>query len=156
MKNLLMHHVAEKYLVLKKIKLLYTIPLRKIVMSKKKETILVIEDSDETRKGYCDILIHEGYNVLETQDGREPLNIMRSQNPNLILLDLLLPEMSGFEVPKKIKADPRIKDIPVIVLSALDGESHIQKILESGAADYIVKLSHSPKEIISKIRKYLT
>ena len=81
---------------------------------------------------------------------------MRSQNPNLILLDLLLPEMSGFEVLKKIKADPRIKDIPVIVLSALDGESHIQKILESGAADYIVKLSHSPKEIISKIRKYLT
>lgn len=124
--------------------------------SKKKKTILVIEDSDEVRRGYCDILIHEGYSVLEAQNGREALNIMRSQHPNLVLLDLLLPEMSGFDVLKKVKADSLIKDIPVIVVSALNGESHIRKILESGAADYIVKLSRSPKEIISKIRKHLT
>ena len=80
---------------------------------------------------------------------------MKDQSPNLVLLDLLLPEMSGVDVLRQIKADPRTKDIPVIVLSALNGQSHIQRILESGAVDYIVKLSHPSKEIISKIRKYL-
>ena len=125
-------------------------------MSRKKETSLVIDDSDEARRGYCDILVHEGYKVLEAQDGREALNIMKDQSPNLVLLDLLLPEMSGVDVLRQIKADPRTKDIPVIVLSALNGQSHIQRILESGAVDYIVKLSHPSKEIISKIRKYLT
>ena len=81
-------------------------------MSKKKETILVIDDSDEARRGYCDILVHEGYRVLESQDGREALNIMKDQSPNLVLLDLLLPEMSGVDVLRQIKADPRTKDIP--------------------------------------------
>lgn len=127
----------------------------KMTVPKKKETILVVEDSEEARRGYCDILIHEGYKVLEAQDGKEALDILKSQHTDLVILDLLLPGMSGSEVLEKIKADQGTKDIPIIVLSALNGKAHIQKILDSGAAHYVVKLSHSPKEIISMIRKHL-
>jgi len=66
-----------------------------------------------------------------------------------------LPEVDGFEVLAKLRADRQMRQIPVLVLSALNGEAHIQKILSSGAADYVVKGSHSPKELILKIRKLL-
>ena len=124
-------------------------------MSKMRAKILIIEDFEEVRKSYVDLLTHEGYDILEARQGEEALKIIKNRRPDLILLDLLLPEVDGFEVLAKLRADRQMRQIPVLVLSALNGEAHIQKILSSGAADYVVKGSHSPKELILKIRKLL-
>jgi len=124
-------------------------------VSKERAKILIIEDFEKVRKSYVDLLTHEEYDILEARQGEEALKIIKNQRPDLILLDLLLPEVAGFEILAKLRADRQMRQIPVLVLSALNGEAHIQKILSSGAVDYVVKGSHSPEELILKIRKLL-
>ena len=124
-------------------------------MSAKKMKVLVVEDRENVRKSYVNLLSESGYDVLEAGQEQEALKIIKNQRPDLILLDLLLPEVNGFEVLARLKNDQQMRQIPVLVLSVLNGEAHIQKILSSGAADYVVKGSDSPEELILKIRKLL-
>lgn len=125
-------------------------------MSEEKPKILVVEDSENVRRSYVDLLSNAGYEVLEAGEGEKALEIIKNQRPDLILLDLLLPEVDGFETLARLKDDQQMRHIPVLVLSALDGKVHIEKILKSGARDYVVKGSHSPEELIGKIQKLLS
>lgn len=121
-----------------------------------KSTILIIEDEPGFRRIYHDVLVSDGYEVFEAGDGERGWELVKTEKPDLILLDLVLPKLHGFEVLKKIRADETTKDIPVIIFSVLGEHKDIQIGLELGADDYTVKGFYSPREILSKIRELLT
>lgn len=117
--------------------------------------ILFIEDESALQKTFGDILDQEGYEMVSAMDGEEGLKLIEAQKPDLILLDLILPKIHGFDVLKKLKENPETKDIPVIVLTNLEGTGDVEKALELGATTYLVKANYSLEEIISKIKKTL-
>jgi CheY-like chemotaxis protein len=105
-------------------------------------TILLIEDSKFQRIANGRTLIKAGYGVLYAGDGDEGLRIAREQTPDLILLDMMLPKLSGLDVLRSLKADVLLKRIPVIVLSGL-GQANETKLLKEGAAAFLVKSEKS-------------
>lgn len=116
-----------------------------------KKTILLIEDDRFLRELMVRKLKEQGFEVFEAQDGAEGLQKIKEIKPNLVLLDLILPEKDGFEVLEEKKRDEEIKNIPVIVLSNLGQKEEIDKALALGATDYMVKANFSPNEIVEKI-----
>ncbi len=117
--------------------------------------ILIIEDDIFLRKVISKKLLKEGYETIEAVDGEKGLESAKEEKPDLILLDLVLPEMTGFEVLGKIKKDPLISKIPVIILSNLGEKKDIEEGLGLGAADYLVKAHFNPGEIVDKIESIL-
>jgi two-component system cell cycle response regulator DivK len=99
----------------------------------------VVEDNDLNMKLFHDVLEADGYNVLQAKDGMEGWRIAREQRPNLILMDIQLPEVSGLEVTKWLKDDETLKSIPVIAITAFAMAGDKEKILEGGCDAYIVK-----------------
>jgi len=122
-------------------------------MSKK---ILFIEDESALQKTFGEILKQEGYEMISALDGETGLRLAKSEKPDLILLDLILPKMHGFEVLKKLKEDKETKDIPVIVLTNLEKIEDVDKALELGATTYLVKAQYSLEEIVAKIKQVLS
>ncbi len=120
--------------------------------STQKGTILIIEDEVGFRRVFQDALTDEGYNVLVAEDGESGWQLAKSQKPDLILLDLVLPKLHGLEVLRNVRADATTKDTPVIVVTVLGEREDIRKGLELGANDYMTKGSYSPSEILRKIR----
>ena len=114
--------------------------------------ILIIEDDKFLRELIARKLAKDGYNVSEAVDGEEGVKKAKETKPDLVLLDLILPEMDGFEVLSKIKEDPASSLIPVIILSNLGQKEDIEKGLKMGAADYLIKAHFTPGEIVEKIR----
>lgn len=117
--------------------------------------ILFIEDESTLQKTFGEILKQEGYEMVSALDGEIGLRLAKTKKPDLILLDLILPKVHGFEVLKKLKEDIETKDIPVIVLTNLEGIGDVEKAIELGATTYLVKASYSLEEIIEKIKKAL-
>lgn len=115
------------------------------------ESILVVEDTELLRRIYTDKLGQEGYVVLPAADGLEALELLRSNKVDLILLDLIMPRMSGLEALEAIKSDPRTKDVPVIILSNLGQDADIQRGLDMGASDYLIKNAAKPADVSAKI-----
>lgn len=120
-----------------------------------KGTILIIEDEPGFRKIYKDFLESEGYAVREADDGQKGLEMIRSVKPDLVLLDIVLPQVSGFDILKNIRSDASTKDVPVIIFSVLGERDTVKKGLELGANDFAVKGFYSPGEMLSKIRALL-
>jgi CheY-like chemotaxis protein len=116
------------------------------------ESILVVEDTELLRRIYTDKLSQEGYKVFQAADGLECINAVRTQHVDLILLDLVMPRMSGLEALETIKRDPRTRDIPIIILSNLGQDTDIQRGLDLGAADYLIKNSAKPADVSAKIK----
>lgn len=121
-----------------------------------KGTILLVEDQPGFRRIYHDVLENEGYEVLEAQDGEEGWNMAKERKPHLILLDLGLPKIDGYEVLKRIRADAGTRSIPVIIFSVLGEQKDVKKGLELGANDYTVKGFYTPRQILSKIKSLMT
>lgn len=119
------------------------------------ETVLVVEDTELLRRIYADKLTQEGYTVLTASDGLECLAQLHQTAVDLVLLDLIMPRMSGLEVLDTMKKDARTKDIPVIVLSNLGQDSDVQRGLSMGAMDYLVKNEAKPADVAEKIRLVL-
>jgi DNA-binding response OmpR family regulator len=105
--------------------------------------ILVAEDSKTIRQENERALTKAGYEVIGAEDGEAVLRLAREQKPDLILLDLLLPKMSGIEVLQRLKLDARTANIPVVVLSGLS-ERNRDKLIDAGAEDYLEKNSLMP------------
>ena len=108
-------------------------------MSPLDKTVLVVEDNDLNMKLFHDVLEAGGYNVLQAEDGMEGWRMAREQRPDLILMDIQLPEVSGLEVTKWLKDDETLKSIPVIAITAFAMAGDKVKILEGGCNAYIVK-----------------
>jgi len=124
-------------------------------MPEKKPKILIIEDDQRINKVYMAKLSVEGMEVVTALDGIEGERKIYSEKPDLILLDLMLPRKSGFEILEDIKKDPKVKDIPVLILSNLAQEKEIEKGLSLGATDYLVKTDYSIQQIMDKIKNVL-
>lgn len=114
--------------------------------------ILIVEDDKFLRELIGQKLLKEGYDIVEAVDGEKGIKSAKDEKPDLILLDLILPGMDGFEVLTKIKEDSEIAEIPVIILSNLGQKDDIEKGLKMGAADYLIKAHFTPGEIIDKIK----
>jgi DNA-binding response OmpR family regulator len=114
--------------------------------------ILVIEDDKFLRELISQKLLKEGYDIAEAMDGEKGVEAIKAENPDLILLDLILPGIDGFEVLSRIKSDPNMSGIPVIILSNLGQKDDIEKGLKMGAVDYLIKAHFTPNEIVEKIR----
>jgi len=121
----------------------------------KKPQILVVEDDQFLRKIYLTKLSSENFDVITAVDGEEAISVSKKEVPDLILLDLILPKIDGFEVLRELKNDPKTRDIPVIILSNLGQESDIERGMKLGAQDYLVKARFSINEVVSKIRAAL-
>jgi two-component system cell cycle response regulator DivK len=103
------------------------------------KTVLVVEDNELNMKLFHDLLEAHGYNILQTKDGMDALRLAREHKPDLILMDIQLPEVSGLEVTKWIKEDDDLKSIPVIAVTAFAMKGDEEKIREGGCEAYIAK-----------------
>jgi DNA-binding response OmpR family regulator len=117
--------------------------------------ILIVEDDKFLRELISQKLVKEGYNISQAIDGEEGLKKIKEEKPDLVLLDLILPGIDGFEVLARIKEEQEVVKIPVIVLSNLGQKEDVEKGLQLGAVDYLVKAHFTPGEIIEKIKRIL-
>jgi DNA-binding response OmpR family regulator len=117
--------------------------------------ILIVEDQKGFRKVYSDILSSQGYEPLTAEDGEKGWAMARDQKPLLILLDLGLPLLDGIGVLERLKADETTRAIPVIIFSVTGEGKEIQRALELGANDYVVKGMCPPSELLKKIETLL-
>ncbi len=108
-------------------------------MSPLDKTVLVVEDNDINMRLFHDVLEMRGYNILQAKDGMEGWRIAREQRPDLIIMDIQLPDVSGLEVTKWLKDDETLKSIPVIAVTAFAMAGDEEKILEGGCDHYLVK-----------------
>lgn len=117
--------------------------------------ILFIEDEPTLQKVAGEVLRQEGYDVKSILDGAEGLKAVKEEKPDLVLLDLILPSKNGFEVLKEMKEDDSTKDIPVIILTNLEGSQDVEKALELGATTYLVKANYELDDIVKKVKDTL-
>ena len=103
------------------------------------KTVLIVEDNDLNMKLFNDLLQANGYETLQTKDGREAIDLARRHRPDLILMDIQLPEISGLEITKMLKEDAELKAIPVIAVTAFAMKGDEEKIREGGCEGYIAK-----------------
>ena len=119
------------------------------------KTILFIEDEPTLQKTAGQFLEGEGYDIKSALDGEIGLQLAKNEKPDLILLDLILPKLDGFEVLKELKKDEVTKNIPVIILTNLEGSADVEKALELGATTYLVKANYGLDEVVAKIKDIL-
>lgn len=116
--------------------------------------VLIVDDEDPIRELISYNISRDGFTPVEAQSGREALRLARSVRPDIIILDLMLPDMNGLDVCRELKADPELALIPIIMESAKTDDSDIVAGLELGADDYISK-PFSPKVLVARVRSVL-
>ncbi len=117
--------------------------------------ILIVEDDDFLLQMYVTKLELEGFKVFEGTTGLQGLKLAQKEKPDLILLDLNLPELSGFEVLSQLKRDDATKNIKVLILTNYSQKENIDKCLALGADDYLIKAHFVPSEVIKKMKEVL-
>ncbi len=120
-----------------------------------KGKILLVDDTEFYQKMYKSKLLTEGYLVTTANNGIEAIKAIATDRPDMILLDLMMPVMDGFKVLQTIKADPNLKEIPVVVFSAKGNTDEIGKAIEAGASDFLVKAISTPNKVVDKIKEIL-
>ena len=117
--------------------------------------ILVVEDQEDNRRIIRDLLTSAGYELLEAVDGEAGVSLAKSERPDLILMDIQLPVLDGYEATRRIKADPELQAIPVVVVTsyALSGDD--AKAQAAGCDAYVAK-PFSPRQLLATIQKFLT
>ncbi|MDF1498122.1 MAG: response regulator [Patescibacteria group bacterium] len=121
----------------------------------KNKKIMIVEDDRFLLKAYEIKFQQLNFDVVVAMNGNEGLKLAEKEVPSLILLDLMLPKMNGFEFLKKIKSDERLKEIPIIAVSNLGQKSDKDKALSLGAKEYLIKTDFTLEEIGEKIKKYI-
>lgn len=117
--------------------------------------ILMIEDDPLLVKMYRTKLASEGFEVIEAHDGEEGLKLALERVPNVIILDIMMPKLSGTDMLRKLREDARGKNIAVIVLSNLSQEEEIKKAMAYGIKEYLVKANFTPSQLVDKVKQYL-
>jgi CheY-like chemotaxis protein len=122
----------------------------------KQHTILIVEDESFLSKVLAERMEDEGFGRIDVAgNGEEALQKVHAHRPDIILLDMILPRMNGFEVLEHLQADPKLKTIPVLVLSNLGQDQDMEQAKQLGAADYIVKSNFSLQKVVEKIASIL-
>lgn len=120
-----------------------------------KKKIIIIEDYKFLREAMVRKLVEDGFEVLEAIDGEEGLKKIKEEKPDLVLLDLVLPGIGGFDVLAKIKEDITLERLKIVILSNLGQREEIEKGMSLGAVDYLVKANFTPREISEKVKLLL-
>ncbi len=120
-----------------------------------KKKILLIEDDEFLAELYATKLSMDNFEVFLALDGEKGQRMIKEKKPDLILLDIVLPKMDGFEILRFLKSDKKLKDIPVILLTNLSQKNEVKKGLELGASDYLIKAHFMPSEVIKKIKNLI-
>jgi len=115
--------------------------------------ILLVEDEEIMISHLQKKLTNEGYEVSVARDGEEGLKAMREVRPDLVLLDIIMPKMGGFEVMEEMNKDKELKKIPVIVISNSGQPVELDKAQKLGAKDWLIKTEFDPQEVIDKVKK---
>jgi DNA-binding response OmpR family regulator len=116
------------------------------------KTILIIEDEAALQKTMGDVLSQEGYEVHSALDGEAGVRLAKEKTPDLVLLDLVLPKMTGFEVLEQLRGGEETKRVPVIVLTNLENLQDIQRVTDLGATTYLVKSNYDLSEVVLKVK----
>jgi DNA-binding response OmpR family regulator len=124
-------------------------------MEKEKVHILLVEDDTFLAGIYQKKFELEGFKISIADNGEKGLMDAKKKKPDIILLDILLPKLDGFSVLEKLKKDPTTKMIPVILLTNLGQKDDVQKGLDAGAVDYLIKAHFKPSEIVDKVNEIL-
>ncbi|MGE5806079.1 MAG: response regulator [Ignavibacteria bacterium] len=119
-----------------------------------KKVILIADDSPSIRKFISFALAENGYDIISAGDGMEALEKLPKEPVNLIITDLNMPNVDGFELIKSIRSSPEYRNIPIIILSSLSGKEEIEKGLNYGANSYLIKPFNS-KKILYEVSKYI-
>ena len=122
---------------------------------KEKIKIALIEDDPYLSSMYATKFELEGYEVVTASDGEKGLALIQSKIPNLILLNVMMPKMNGFDVLERIKKDDKTKDIPVILLTNLNQSDEVERGMRMGAVDYLIKAHFLPSEVVEKVKMAL-
>lgn len=120
-----------------------------------KQKVLIVEDDGFLASIYAQKLELAGYQVAFATNGEDGLKLIQKEEPDLVLLDLLMPQMDGFEVLEKLRADPATKDLKVLVLTNLGQKEDVERCLKLGAAGYIIKAHSLPEETVKRIGEVL-
>ncbi len=120
-------------------------------MSKAATKVLLVEDDSFISQMYQTKLSMQGFVVVAAMDGEEGLQLAKKELPDIILLDIMLPKLDGWQVLEALKIEESTKDIPVILLTNLGAQEDIERGLELGAVDYMIKAHFIPSEVIEKI-----
>lgn len=122
----------------------------------KSKVILLIEDDPVLCRMYTEKFKREGYSVLTAQDGQKGLKMALNENIDLILLDIMLPRISGIDLLDQLRKDPKGRDIKVIALTNLADQAEKDKAIKLGVKDYLVKAMQTPEQVVDRIKKYLS
>ena len=125
-------------------------------MSDQPRRILLVEDDRFLRKAAETTLKQQGYSVIAAADGEEALRVARSEPLDLILLDLIMPKLNGFQVLSALKTDAPTAQIPVIILSNLGQDRDVQQAMEAGATAYFIKADLSLQALVQRVEEALT
>lgn len=117
--------------------------------------LLIIEDDAVLRKALGEYLATEGFELVYAEDGEIGADLVKSEKPDLILLDIILPKKDGYQVLQEAKADPQTKHIPIVLLTNLGSISDVEKALEMGATTYLVKADYKLEEVTEKVKEIL-
>ncbi len=124
-------------------------------MSESPKKVLIVEDDLHISKVYQIQLAKEGFSIALAFDGEEAVKVMEKENPDLIILDLMLPKKDGFWVLEEARKKAKFSKIPILVISNLGQNNDQKRAMELGATEYLVKIDHSIQELIDKIISYL-
>lgn len=124
-------------------------------MSEGKKKVLIVEDDQALLGLYEKKFTNSGYFVIRAEDGQEGLDKAQSENPDVILLDIMLPVMNGFEVLKNLRNKNILDKIPVVILSNYGETKNVTEGLVSGAVEYLIKVEHTPEEVVNIVEDAL-
>ena len=116
--------------------------------------ILVVEDTEDNRRIIRDLLTAAGYALIEATDGAEGVALAQKERPDLVLMDIQLPEMDGYEATRRIRANPDLKSIPIIAVTSYALAGDEAKALAAGCNAYVTK-PYSPRQLLAKVREFL-
>jgi DNA-binding response OmpR family regulator len=118
--------------------------------------VLLIDDDEALTTIFTSALTKEGFQVVASNTGQEGMDKVKTDVPDLILLDQVLPDYSGNDILKQLKGDDKTKNIPVIILSNFSQEELVKEAINTGAVDYVFKYQVEPKDVIQKIKNALS
>jgi two-component system, cell cycle response regulator DivK len=123
-------------------------------MTEGRKTILLVEDNEDNLAVYRTILDHMGYRVLEARDGEEGVQRAQQDRPDLILMDISIPKIDGWEATRRLKADEATRGIPIVALTAHALEEDRQKALDTGCDGYLAK-PVEPRRVVEEVRRFV-
>jgi two-component system cell cycle response regulator DivK len=123
-------------------------------MTTRQQTVLYVEDNEYNRKIVRQLLSRTSYRLIEASDGEGALALVRQDRPDLVLMDVQLPQMSGLDATRALRADPATADLPVIVVTSFALSGDDQRAMAAGASAYLAK-PYSPRDLLALIRTFL-